>query len=119
MLFCQEGGRVLQASVVLLVTCRVDLDDGLFPLAAIYCLQTREKDVWAADETQTRYLHTADSRGSCSGLFKSRGESKAGVSPPAGHKEHDTKHKNMSAHNIMLTLVLSPRECIQQGREQA
>lgn len=106
-LFCQEGDRVLQASVVLLVSCRVDLGDGLFLSAAIYCLQTIEKAVWAADETQTRYLHTANSRGSCGALFKSRRDSKAGVSPPAGHKEHDTQHKNTSCtqRNVDLSVM--------------
>lgn len=105
--------------MVLLVTLGVDLDDGLFPSAAIYCLRTREKAVWTADDTQTIPLHTANSRSSCSGLFKSRGDSKAGVLPPTGHKEHDNQHENRSPHNITLILALSPCKCIQQGREPA
>ncbi|PKU45993.1 hypothetical protein llap_3694 [Limosa lapponica baueri] len=55
-LFCQEHGRMSQASVVLLATCGVDLDDQLLPSADIYCLQTREKAGWTTDETQTRCL---------------------------------------------------------------
>jgi len=117
-LFCQEGGRVLLASVVLLVTCAVNLDDGLLPSAPVYCSQTRENAVWAADVTQTRCLHTANCKGSCSGLLKCRGDSKAGVSLPAGHKQHGTQCKNTSACNLMLTSVLSPCKRIEQGREQ-
>lgn len=104
-LFCQECVRVHQASVVYLETRRGGLDGRLFTPAANYWLGTREQIIWAVDETQPRCPHTSNSSSSCNSLFKRGGDGKAGVTPPAGCKKHDTHTQHDIAFSTFITSV--------------